>query len=62
LRIRNDVEVTGTFKYSKADLVRQGYDPVATQDELYFDNVESGAFTRLDQELYERIQAGGIRL
>jgi fatty-acyl-CoA synthase len=62
LRIRNDVEVTGTFKYSKADLVRQGYDPVATNDALYFDNAESGAFTRLDQELYERIQVGGIRL
>jgi fatty-acyl-CoA synthase len=62
LRIRNDVEVTGTFKYSKADLVRQGFDPVATNDVLYFDNVEAGAFTRLDQELYERIQVGGIRL
>jgi fatty-acyl-CoA synthase len=62
LRIRNDIEVTGTFKYSKADLVRQGYDPVASNDVLYFDNVESGTFTRLDKELYERIQAGGIRL
>jgi hypothetical protein len=56
------VEVTGTFKYSKADLVRQGFDPEATNDILYFDNVDSGAFTRLDQELYERIQAGAIRL
>ncbi len=62
LRIRNDVEVTGTFKYSKADLVRQGFDPVETSDVLYFDNAESGAFTRLDQELYHRIQVGGIRL
>jgi fatty-acyl-CoA synthase len=42
--------------------VRQGYDPVVTEDELYFDNAESGSFTRLDQELYERIQGGGIRL
>jgi fatty-acyl-CoA synthase len=62
LRIRSDVEVTGTFKYSKTDLVRQGYDPVATNDVLYFDNLESGAFTRLDKELYERIQVGNIRL
>ena len=28
LRIRSAVDVTGTFKYSKTDLVRQGYDPV----------------------------------
>lgn len=62
LRIRKDIEVTGTFKYSKTDLVRQGYDPAATPDTIYFDNPESQAFHRLDQELYERIQAGQIRL
>jgi fatty-acyl-CoA synthase len=27
LRIRNQVDVTGTFKYSKTELIRQGYDP-----------------------------------
>jgi fatty-acyl-CoA synthase len=54
--------VTGTFKYSKNDLVRQGYDPVANNDILYFDNTESEAFTRLDKELYDRIQVGSIRL
>jgi fatty-acyl-CoA synthase len=62
LRIRDEVEVTGTFKYSKNDLVRQGYDPVASNDMLYFDNTESEAFTRLDKELYDRIQVGSIRL
>ncbi len=62
LRVRNDVEVTGTFKYSKTDLVRQGFDPVASNDVLYFDNTESEAFTRLDKELYNRIQVGSIRL
>jgi fatty-acyl-CoA synthase len=62
LRIRHDIEVTGTFKYSKTDLVRQGYDPVASNDALYFYNQESETFTRLDQELYNRIQIGGVRL
>jgi fatty-acyl-CoA synthase len=62
LRIRNDVEVTGTFKYSKTDLVRQGYDPVASNDVLYFDNTEAETFTPLDKELYDRIQVGSIRL
>ena len=36
LRIRNEMEVTATFKYTKADLVRQGYDPAATSDAIYF--------------------------
>jgi fatty-acyl-CoA synthase len=62
LRISDDVETTGTFKYSKTDLVRQGYDPVATTDVIYFDNPESGAFIRLDKALYDRIQDGKSRL
>ncbi len=62
LRIRSDVEVTGTFKYAKTDLVRQGYDPVACHDSLYFDNLELGAFTPLDQALYQRIQIGAVRV
>jgi fatty-acyl-CoA synthase len=62
LRIRNEVEVTGTFKYSKTDLVRQGYDPIASNDVLYFDNLESEAYTPLDKDLYDRIQVGSIHL
>ena len=62
LRIRQEVEVTGTFKYSKTELVRQGYDPVATADALYFDMAESQAFIPLDKDLYERIQNGAVRL
>jgi fatty-acyl-CoA synthase len=62
LRIRKDIEVTGTFKYSKTDLVRQAYDPFVTSDVIYFDNPESAGFVRLDKALFECIQAGQIRL
>jgi fatty-acyl-CoA synthase len=62
LRIRKNMDLTGTFKYSKTDLVRQGFDPAASNDVVYFDDLESGAFTRLDQELYDRIQKGGVRI
>jgi fatty-acyl-CoA synthase len=61
LRIRKNMDLTGTFKYSKTELVRQGYDPDTSDDVVYFDNLESGAFTRLNKDLYERIQAGCIR-
>jgi fatty-acyl-CoA synthase len=61
LRIRKNMDLTGTFKYSKTDLVRQGFNPAASDDAVYFNNLEAGAFTRLDQELYERIQMGAIR-
>jgi fatty-acyl-CoA synthase len=62
LRVRRDVEVTGTFKYSKTELMRQGYDPTASSDAVYFDYSELGAFVPLDKELYDRIQSGGVRL
>jgi len=62
LRLRKQAELTGTFKYSKTELLRQGYDPTACDDPLYFDHPESRAFVRLDGDLYDRIQSGGIRL
>ncbi|MGO4884475.1 MAG: AMP-binding protein, partial [Bryobacteraceae bacterium] len=62
LRIRSEMEVTGTFKYTKTELVRQGYDPGATADVLYFNDPEYQAFVRIDQALHGRIQSGEIRL
>jgi fatty-acyl-CoA synthase len=62
LRIRNDIEVTATFKYTKNDFVRQGYDPAAIGDAIYFNHQERRAFVRLDQELYDRIQLCQVRL
>jgi fatty-acyl-CoA synthase len=61
LRMRKNMDLTGTFKYSKTDLVRQGFNPASSDDVVYFNHLESGAFTRLDQQLYERIQMGAIR-
>jgi fatty-acyl-CoA synthase len=61
LRIRTNMDLTGTFKYAKADLVHQGFNPAASNDAVYFDDLQSGAFTRLDQALYDRIQMGSIR-
>jgi fatty-acyl-CoA synthase len=62
LRIRGAIEVTATFKQKKMDLVKQGFDPSATTDAIYFNDHERGAFVRLDPHLYERICAGEVRL
>jgi fatty-acyl-CoA synthase len=62
LRLRSRMELTATFKYTKHEFVRQGYDPTATADVLYFDDPERQAFVRLDKALYERIQTGQFRL
>ena len=62
LRILGELQVTGTFKQPKNDLLRDGYDPSATADALYFNDTEKAAFVPLDEALHSRIQKGQIRL
>jgi fatty-acyl-CoA synthase len=62
LRIHNEVDVTGTFKYLKNDLIRQGYKPVANAEELFLDLPSSEAFVQLDENLYDQIQSGKVRI
>jgi fatty-acyl-CoA synthase len=62
LRIREELEVTGTFKYTKSSFVREGYDPATNSDILYFNDRERGEFVRLNAELHGRIVAGQVRL
>src|SRR6185503_2687551 len=61
VRIRRDLEVTATFKHTKSALVRDGYDPVAIANPIYFNDREGQAFVRVDKALYERIQNGQLR-
>jgi fatty-acyl-CoA synthase len=61
LRVRDDLEVTGTFKHTKSALMREGYNPAAIDDAIYFNDRERQVFVPLDQSLYERIQAGQLR-
>jgi fatty-acyl-CoA synthase len=62
LRIQSELDVTPTFKHAKHAVVRDGYDPTATADVIYFDDPKRQAFVRLDRELYDRIQRGQVRL
>jgi fatty-acyl-CoA synthase len=62
LRIQSEIDVTGTFKQKKLDLVRQGFDPSGTTDPIYFNDPASQSFVRLDKDLYDRLQAGKVRV
>ena len=54
--------MTATFKQKKIDLVRDGFDPAATSDPIYFNDPQANAFVPLDAALYQRIENGDIRL
>lgn len=62
LRIKDRIEITATFKHKKNELAREGYNPAATQDAIYFDDPTRQAFVPLDAALHARIVEGAIRL
>jgi fatty-acyl-CoA synthase len=63
LRVRGELlDVTATFKQKKFDLVRQGYDPAQTTDQIYFNDARAQAFVAVDAKLYEAINAGRVGL
>jgi fatty-acyl-CoA synthase len=62
IRIAPSIETTGTFKYRKIDLVRDGFDPAKIEQKLYFDHPDQHAYAPLTPEIYARIQSGGFKL
>jgi fatty-acyl-CoA synthase len=61
IRLKRELEVTGTFKQRKVDLMKEGFDPAAVKDEIYFNDPVQGAYVPLDLTLYEKIQSKGFR-
>jgi len=62
LRLKDRIEVTATFKPKKNELAREGFDLTMVSDPIYFDDPAGQAYVRLDAALYERIDAGKLRL
>jgi fatty-acyl-CoA synthase len=62
LRIRHEMDITGTFKQRKIDFVAQGFDPGATSDPIYFDDPAAQAFVPVDRALVDRIRGGQMRI
>jgi len=62
VRLRTHADLTGTFKYSKMAMLREGFEPDLCSDPLYFDSAEADAFVPMNRALYQRIQSGGFRL
>jgi len=61
LRLSAHIDVTGTFKQRKVDLVREGFDPAAIADPLYFLDPASGKYERLTPERYADIVEGRVK-
>ncbi len=60
IRLRPELEITGTFKLRKVDLVQEGADPARIDDPLYV--LKEDRYVPLDGQYYADICAGRIRL
>ena len=62
IRIKNEIEVTGTFKHRKVELVKEGYDPKNIAEPLYFCDHQSRKYIPLDNDLFGSIDNQEIKL
>jgi len=62
VRIVPAIELTGTFKLRKQELALEGCDPARVSGALYVLDTALDAYVPLDAALYERLQAGKVRL
>ncbi|MEI9965560.1 MAG: hypothetical protein WDM92_13720 [Caulobacteraceae bacterium] len=61
LRLEAAIEVTGTFKHRKVDLVAEGFDPDQVRSPLYYKSPGKG-YVKLSKATYAKIAAGEVRL
>lgn len=62
LRLQPEMEVTGTFKHRKVELVKEGFDPSAINEPIYFNCPTQRKYVPVDQALYGQICSGSFKL
>jgi fatty-acyl-CoA synthase len=62
IRIKNEIEITGTFKHRKVELVKEGYDPKNISEPLYFCDHQSKKYIPLDNDLFGSINNQEMKL
>jgi citronellyl-CoA synthetase len=60
LRVRAELEITGTFKQVKGDLKRSGYDPEACDEPLFVLPPRQSQYTPLTRELHRSISGAEL--
>ena len=62
LRFQDEAETTGTLKYRKVDLVREGFDPMKASDPLFVADAERSTYVPITVDLLRDIVSGKMRL
>ena len=60
--LQQEMEITGTFKHRKVELVKEGFDPSALSDPLYWLDPESKTYKPLTPDAYAKLISGEVKL
>jgi hypothetical protein len=55
IRIKTDLDVTGTFKFKKSDLKKEGFNPDLTSDALFALLPNEEDFKKIDKLIFDNI-------
>ena len=62
VRLLPELEITGTFKQRKVELVKEGFDPDTIGDPLYWLDPATGRYEKLTRAVVDAIASGGVKL
>ncbi|XP_040198811.1 very long-chain acyl-CoA synthetase-like [Rana temporaria] len=55
VRVQDSMEVTGTYKLNKLELVKEGFNPVVIKDPLYFLDEKVKSYVPMNNNIYQAI-------
>lgn len=61
IRVQKEAETTGTFKYRKVELVKEGFNPDNMSEPIWFANPDKKTYEPVTHDVYESILAGTFR-
>ncbi len=62
IRVREEHEITGTFKNRKVELKQEGFDLSKVQEPLFFLKPDEKNYVPVDNLLYQKIMSGEVRV
>ncbi len=61
IREQQEASTTDTYKQRKVDLVKEGFDPEAVKDRVWYRDPETGKYELLNEDTFRKIGKGGVR-
>ncbi len=61
IRVQREAETTGTFKFRKVELVKEGFDPGEVNEPLWYYDPDQNKYEPLTQDAFETLVSGAIK-